>query len=80
MKEVQRYDVVWREEEYKKVKDIEGEYVLYTDYQKLERKAKRLETRLLKKQYYETELLVNTGATPRHIVDIHKKDEAAMAE
>lgn len=47
---------------------------------KLKRKIVRLEKRLLDKQKYETEMLINTGATPRYIAGIHQKDEAALAE
>lgn len=50
------------------------------EIEKLQRKVKKLEKRLLDKQFYETELLVNTGATPQHIVGIHKKDDAALAD
>ena len=48
--------------------------------EKLQRKVKRLEKRLLTKQQYETELLINTGATPKYIGEIHKKDQAALSE
>lgn len=48
--------------------------------EKLERKIKRLEARLLKKQKYETGLLVNAGATPRYINEIHQKDSEALCD
>jgi len=50
------------------------------EIEKLQRKVKKLEKRLLAKQHYETELLINTGATPRHIAEIHKKDESALQD
>ena len=37
MKDIQRYDVVWREETYVKVKDVDGPYVLYADYLKVKK-------------------------------------------
>ncbi len=48
--------------------------------EKLQRKVKRLETRLLKKQKFETEMLINSGATPRYINEIHQKDEEALSD
>jgi hypothetical protein len=31
---IQRYDIVWCEEEYIKVRDVDGAYVFYTDHLK----------------------------------------------
>jgi hypothetical protein len=80
MSDVKRYDKVWREEEYKTVKDVEGPFVLIADYEKLERKVARLEKRLLAKKRYETEDLVQRGATAQFIKHIDDKDQAAMKD
>lgn len=42
MSGVQRYDVVWREEGYVKVKDVNGPYVLYSDYLKVKKELEDL--------------------------------------
>lgn len=47
---------------------------------KLEKQVKRLRKRLIEKQRYEHEMLVQTGATPQYINAIRKKDEAALRE
>lgn len=47
---------------------------------KLERKLARLEKRLMAKQKYETALLINTGATPRYVAEIHEKDRVALSD
>lgn len=47
---------------------------------KLERQVKRLRKRLLEKQKYEREMLIQLGSTPSYIENIRKKDEAALAE
>lgn len=47
---------------------------------KLERQVKRLRKRLLEKQKYEHEMLIQTGATPAYIANIRSKDELALRE
>ena len=47
---------------------------------KLEKQVKRLRKRLLEKQAYESEMLIQTGATPQYIEKIWRKDEAALRE
>lgn len=47
---------------------------------KLERQVKRLRKRLIEKQKYEAEMLLQTGATPAYIEKIRRKDEIAMKE
>ena len=46
--------------------------------EKLTRKVKRLEKRLLSKAKYEKDLLINTGATPKFITGIEDKDREAL--
>lgn len=75
---VQRWDCVWREESYIHVKDIEGPFVHYSDYAKLERKVGRLEKRLLTKKKFETMDLIEKGATAEFRANIDAKDQAAM--
>lgn len=48
--------------------------------EKLLRKVKRLEKRLLDKKKYETETLVQQGATPQFIAKIDAKDKQALEE
>jgi hypothetical protein len=48
------------------------------EIEKLQRKVKRLEKRLLDKKKYETEDLLQRGATPQFIENIDQKDRAAM--
>lgn len=50
------------------------------EIKKLRRQVKRLRKRLLEKQKYESEMLIQTGATPQYIEAIRKKDEAALKE
>ena len=50
------------------------------EIKKLRRQIKRLRKRLLEKQKYESEMLIQTGATPQYIEAIRKKDEAALKE
>ena len=50
------------------------------EVKKLRRQLKRLRKRLLEKQKYESEMLIQTGATPQYIEAIRKKDEAALKE
>ena len=45
-----------------------------------QRKIKRLEKRLLEKQQYEAEMLLQTGADIKYINHIHKKDAEALRE
>ncbi len=47
---------------------------------KLERQVKRLRKRLLEKQKYEHEMLVQCGSTPAFIENIRRKDELALRE
>lgn len=47
---------------------------------KLERQVKRLRKRLLEKQKYEMGMLMNSGATPKFIENIKRKDELALRE
>lgn len=47
---------------------------------KLERQVKRLRKRLIEKQAYETEMLIQTGCTPAYLEKIRRKDEAALRE
>lgn len=79
MSEIKRYDKVWREEGYETVRDIEGPFVLIADYEKLERKTARLEKRLMSKKKYETEDLIQRGATARFIQHIDDKDQEALS-
>ena len=46
--------------------------------EKLTRKVKRLEKRLLEKKKYETETLIQLGSTPQYIDKIDAKDRAAL--
>ena len=46
----------------------------------LEKQVKRLRKRLQEKMKYETETLVQQGATPAWIEKIRKKDELALKE
>jgi hypothetical protein len=48
------------------------------EIEKLQRKIKRLEKRLLDKKKYETEDLLQRGATPQFIENINQKDQAAL--
>ena len=84
MSELQRYDKVWREEDYVTIKDGEGPFVKFTDHlkeiAKLEKQIKRLRKRLIAKQKYEHEMLVQCGSTPAYIEEIRRKDEAALRE
>jgi hypothetical protein len=48
------------------------------EIEKLQRKVKRLEKRLLDKKKYETEDLLQRGATPQFIEHIDQKDRAAL--
>ena len=50
------------------------------EIKKLRRQIKRLRKRLLEKQKYESEMLIQTGATPQYIEAFRKKDEAALKE
>jgi hypothetical protein len=83
---IQRYDQVFRIDEetgcegYVEVKDIEGPFVHYSDYQKLERKVKRLEKRLTEKKKFETMDLIQKGATAEFRAKIDKKDSEALKE
>jgi hypothetical protein len=47
--------------------------------EKLQRKIKRLEKRLVDKKRYEAELLLNTGATPRFIAEVDAKDQKVLS-
>ena len=47
---------------------------------KMDKQIKRLRKRLIEKQKYEAEMLIQTGATPQYITAIRKKDEAALKE
>ena len=47
---------------------------------KLEKQVKRLRKRLIEKQRYEHEMLVQTGATGRYLETIRRKDAAALKE
>jgi hypothetical protein len=46
----------------------------------LKKQVARLRKRLIEKQAYEAEMLVQTGATPAYIAKIQRKDEAALRE
>ena len=46
----------------------------------LKRQVKRLRKRLIEKQKYEHEMLVQCGSTPQYIETIRRKDEAALRE
>lgn len=46
----------------------------------LERQVAKLRKRLLEKQKYEAEMLIQTGATPKYIENIRRKDAKAMEE
>jgi uncharacterized coiled-coil protein SlyX len=46
--------------------------------EKLQRKIKRMEKRLLEKKKYETEDLIQRGATSQFIANIDDKDRRAM--
>ena len=46
----------------------------------LKKQITRLRKRLLEKQAYEAEMLIQTGATPAYIEKIRRKDEAALRE
>ena len=46
----------------------------------LKKQVARLRKRLLEKQAYEAEMLIQTGATPQYIESIRRKDEAALKE
>ena len=48
--------------------------------EKLERKVKRLEKRLLTKKKYEEMMLVNACATPSFIAEINEKDRRALSD
>lgn len=48
------------------------------EIEKLQRKIARLEKRLLAKKKYETEDLLQRGATPQFIHHIDQKDQAAL--
>ena len=50
------------------------------EIEKLQRKVKRLEKRLLEKKSYETEDLLQRGATSGFIAKIDAKDQAALRE
>ena len=45
----------------------------------LKKQVARLRKRLIEKQAYETEMLIQTGATPQYMEKIRRKDEAALA-
>jgi len=47
---------------------------------KLEKQIKRLRKRLLEKQKYEHEMLIQLGSTPAYVENIRRKDEAALRE
>lgn len=47
---------------------------------KLEKQIKRLRKRLLEKQRYEREMLIQCGSTPAYIENIKRKDELALRE
>ena len=47
---------------------------------KLEKQVKRLRKRLIEKQAYEAEMLIQTGCTPAYLENIRKKDEVALRE
>jgi hypothetical protein len=51
-----------------------------TRIKQLEKQIKRLRKRLIEKQAYEQEMLIQTGATPQYIEKIRRKDEAALKE
>ena len=46
----------------------------------LEKQVKRLRKRLIEKQAYESEMLIQTGCTPAYLENIRRKDEAALRE
>ena len=62
------------------VNPVEDTYQLLSENKKLEKQIKRLRKRLLEKQKYEAEMLIQTGATPQYIEKIRRKDEAALKE
>jgi cell division septum initiation protein DivIVA len=62
------------------VNPVEDTYQLLSENKKLEKQIKRLRKRLLEKQKYEAEMLIQTGATPQYIEKIRRKDEAALRE
>jgi hypothetical protein len=47
---------------------------------KLEKQIKRLRKRLIEKQAYESEMLIQTGCTPAYLEKIRRKDELALRE
>lgn len=47
---------------------------------KMDKQIRRLRKRLKEKMAYESEMLIQTGATPQYIAAIRKKDEAALRE
>lgn len=47
---------------------------------KLTKQVARLKKRLLEKQKYEMGMLLNSGATPKFIENIRRKDELALRE
>jgi hypothetical protein len=68
------------DEDGNEVENPQGEFVHFLDYQKLERKVRRLEKRLLEKKVFEKEDLIQRGATPRFIEKIDEKDREAMSD
>lgn len=60
--------------------DISNTQDLEALVRKMDKQIKRLRKRLLEKQKYEAEMLIQTGATPQYINAIRKKDEAALRE
>jgi hypothetical protein len=46
----------------------------------LKKQVARLRKRLLEKQKYEAEMLIQTGAAPQYIEKIRRKDELALRE
>lgn len=46
----------------------------------LKKQVSRLRKRLIEKQAYETEMLIQTGCTPAYLEKIRRKDEAALRE
>ena len=46
----------------------------------LKKQVARLRKRLIEKQAYETEMLIQTGCTPAYLEKIRRKDEAALKE
>jgi hypothetical protein len=47
---------------------------------KLTKQVARLRKRLIEKQAYEAEMLIQTGCTPAYLEKIRRKDEAALRE